>query len=123
MSIATIKSIAIGLISIPQRPQHHEAMLDTALTSALAAYSVQRPLLMSVQADDEAPVPGTDEQGDYLDCAIPLDTGIAYATMITTVLGEQYKFRLVNIPYPDSIVATVRVYGAPAGKIVVNVWR
>ena len=115
MSITTIKSIAIGLISIPQRPSHHEALLDTALTSALAAYSAQRPLIQGVATSIPDVNTGSDEQGDYIEGLVPLSTGIAYATMIT-LSGEQYKFRLVSLASPN---AMVRVYTATNAEITI----
>src|SRR5690349_8184306 len=120
MTIATIKSIAIGLISIPQRPQHHEALLDTALTSALAAYSAQRPLLQGTAASIPDVNTGSDEQGDYIEGLVPLSTGIAYATMITMSpsngSGEHAprKVRLVSLASPN---AMVRVYTASNAEI------
>ncbi|MCL5275120.1 MAG: hypothetical protein M1434_10315, partial [Chloroflexi bacterium] len=80
MSTETIKSIATGLITIPSRPVHHEALLDSALTSALAMYSALRPLLLCATLSG-APVAGADEQGDYAEFSdIPLSSGILYAT-------------------------------------------
>jgi hypothetical protein len=129
MSTDTIKTIAIGLISVPTRPTFHEALLTTALQAAIAAYSALRPLRQAVTytnlAEDvpAAGTPGVDEDGAYLLYTIPLTTGIHYATEVT-IAGDNYKFRLISISSTD---ATIKIYipdliGDPAAADV-TIWR
>lgn len=118
MSIDTIKSISIGLISLPSRPQHHEALLDAALTSALAAYSAAHPLLLasSVTATGSA---GNDEQGAYTQFDIALSSGILGAAYIT-IGDEQYKHRVISVGASN---ASVRVYAEFSGSQSLAIWR
>ena len=119
MSTDTIKSIAAGLITIPSRPVHHEALLDSALTSALAMYSAVRPLLLCATLSG-APTAGADEQGDYAEFNdIPLSSGILYATTIIAA-GEHYKHRIVGATANG---ASVRIYAALSGTISLTIWR
>ena len=118
MSTDTIKTLAIGLISTPSRPQHHEALLTVALRSAVAAYSATQPRIIAEVRNVDG-LPGTDELGTYAEFQVPLSTGISYATLLT-VEGEQYKYRVV---YSDASSAGVRLYGAPAGPQALTIWR
>lgn len=118
MTIDTIKSITVGLISLPSRPQHHEALLSAALTSALAAYSAAHPLLLasSVSATGTA---ASDEQGAYTQFDIPLSSGILGAAYIT-ISDEQYKHRIVSA---GAVNAAARVYGEFSGAQTLTIWR
>ncbi len=119
MTTETIKTIAAGLITIPSRPVHHEALLDSALTSALAMYSATRPLLLcSTFAGTGAR--GTDESGDYTEFAnVPLDSGILFASMVS-VDGDQYRHRIAAVGAGG---ATVRVYASLSGTVTLSIWR
>jgi len=119
MSTDTIKQIAAGLITIPSRPVHHEALLETSLYSAMAYYSSLRPLVLSTPVAD-VPGYGSDELGDYSEFSnVALATGIMYAAMIS-VAGEQYKFRVASASATSAIV---RVYARLSGTITLEIWR
>jgi hypothetical protein len=127
MSTDTIKTIAIGLISVPSRPTYHEALLTTALQAAIAAYSALRPLRQAVTYTnlvEDVPTAGTagvDEDGAYLLYTIPLSTGIHYATEVS-IAGDNYKFRLISISSTD---ATVKIYTdlTDSSAADVTIWR
>ena len=118
MTIDTIKSISIGLISLPSRPQHHEALLDAALTSALAAYSAAHPLLLASSVTSTGSA-GNDEQGAYTQFEIALSSGILGAAHIA-IGDEQYKHRIVSV---DASNVTARVYGEFGGSQTLTIWR
>ena len=119
MTTDTIKTIAAGLLTVPSRPVHHEALLDSALTSALALYSALRPLLLCSTASSTG-TQGVDEQGDYTEFSgIPLSSGIMFAVMIA-VSGDQYKHRIIATVAPN---ATVRVYAKLTGTVTLSIWR
>ena len=118
MSTDSIKTLAVGLISLPSRPLHHEGLLDAALRAAVAAYSATQPRLTAEVRNCDGQ-PGSDELGAYVEYQAPLTAGISYAVTIT-IEGEQYKHRLIC---SDATNATVRVYGAPLGTQALTIWR
>ncbi len=119
MTTDTIKSIATGLITIPSRPIHHEALLDSAFTSALALYSSLRPLMLCATFAATG-ARGSDEQGDYTEFAnVPLTSGIMFASMLT-VSGDQYKHRITAATVSG---ATVRLYAKLSGTVTLAIWR
>jgi hypothetical protein len=119
MSTDTIKQIAAGLITIPSRPVHHEALLETSLYSAVAFYSALHPLMLCTLVAD-APGSGSDELGDYAEFInVPLASGIMSATAIM-IAGEQYRFRITTV---TASVATVRVYAKVSGTTTLEIWR
>ena len=118
MSTDSIKILAIGLISPPNRPLHHEGLLDAALRSAIAIYSATQPRLTAEVCNCEGQ-PGTDEQSAFMEYQAPLSSGISYAVTIT-IAGECYKHRLI---YSGTSNATLRVYGAPPGSQALTIWH
>lgn len=119
MSTDTIKQIAAGLITIPSRPVHHEALLETSLVSAIAFYSALRPLTLCVLVTD-VPAGANDELGACVEFNnVSLASGILYATKVT-IAGEQYPFRVTTT---TSSTATVRVYATVSGTTTLEVWR
>lgn len=118
MSADTIKTLAIGLISPPSRVRHHEALLASALRTALAAYSALQPCLTAESVNAEG-IAGSDELGAYAEFQVPLSTGVVYATQVT-LGGEGYRHRLISCG-PSN--ASVRVYGALAGTRALTIWR
>ncbi len=119
MSTDTIKQIAAGLITVPSRPVHHEALLETALYSAVAYYSALKPLMQCVTVAD-TPANGSDELGDYAEFeAIPLSSGIMAATSVM-IAGEQHVFRVTSA---GASMATVRVYTVVRGTTTLEIWR
>jgi hypothetical protein len=120
MTTATIQTIAIGMISLPQRPQHHEALLQNALTAALAAYSAACALPQAVTCTATG-VNGADPQGDYTQFDLPLSSGVTFATTLS-IDGQQYTPRLVGVNTVNG-TAAMRVYAALTGEVTLTVWR
>ncbi|HEY3289316.1 MAG TPA: hypothetical protein VGK87_04235 [Anaerolineae bacterium] len=119
MSTDTIKQIAVGLITIPSRPVHHEALLETSLVSAIAFYSALRPLMLCVSVTD-VPSGASDELGACIEFTnVPISSGILYATKVT-IAGEQYPFRVTST---TASTVTVRVYTNASGTTALEVWR
>lgn len=119
MSTDTIKQIAAGLITIPSRPVHHEALLETSLYSAIAFYSALKPLQLCAIIS-ATPASGSDELGDYAEFEnIPLSSGIMAANALL-IAGEQYEFRVASTTVTS---ATVRVYIKATGTMSLEIWR
>lgn len=110
MSIETIKTLALGLISTPDRHMVAEHMLTTAARSALAIYSIYKPLTVFEGYTTTEAQLGADDKGSYYEIEVPLSTGILHATAII-VNGEHYQHRII---YTTSTAAAIRVYNVPS---------
>jgi hypothetical protein len=118
MSTDNIKTLAIGLLSLPGRHCHHEGLLEAAVRSAIATYSAMQPRLVAETCTCEGQAI-TDEQGTGVEYLLPLSSSCGYAVKIV-IAGEQYRHRILSC---STSAATLRVYGAPAGTQTLVIWH